>query len=399
MNSNTLFLYTQNFPFGRGEVFIENELKIISKYFDKITIITTATGEQTKNLPDNIQVRSLRAKERITFFRFLCIICSSVFLRELLNIKKTRGNFLYYLHYYNEALRRAEFIKEECPDDTVIHYSFWTDEWALALALLKRRNVIKNFSSKVHGYDLFEERYHEGKIPFRRFLISKAKTIYSVASASKAYLLAHYPEYKDKFKLYHLGVFDNGLSPLPVVHADIVAVSCSNIISIKRVDLIAKSLMNCEKKIVWYHFGDGLDEKKVKLLVSENSYKNIEAHFMGHVANSVIIDFYKKNPISFFIHLSETEGGVPVAIQEAISFGIPVIGADSGGVSEAVNERTGVLLSHNPDDGEIIQAIEVIWPDCSSDAQYRKAIRSFWYENFNAEVNYTNFALDLLSGK
>lgn len=46
-----------------------------------------------------------------------------------------------------------------------------------------------------------------------------------------------------------------------------------------------------------------------------------------------------------FIHLTETEGGVPVCISEATSFGIAVIGTDVCGVPEIVNNQTGFLIT------------------------------------------------------
>lgn len=41
--------------------------------------------------------------------------------------------------------------------------------------------------------------------------------------------------------------------------------------------------------------------------------------------------------------MSDSEG-IPVSIMEAMSFGIPVIARNVGGMSEIVNEENGLLL-------------------------------------------------------
>jgi len=43
---------------------------------------------------------------------------------------------------------------------------------------------------------------------------------------------------------------------------------------------------------------------------------------------------------------------------EVMSFGIPVIGTNVGGVSELVNQENGHLLSANPAAQEIVSVIE-----------------------------------------
>jgi len=50
-----LVLITSHFPFGTGESFIEQEIKHLSRNFEKIIIIAQdATGEKTRETPDNV---------------------------------------------------------------------------------------------------------------------------------------------------------------------------------------------------------------------------------------------------------------------------------------------------------------------------------------------------------
>lgn len=58
MNNRKLIFLTINYPFGRGEEFVKNELDILSKYFDKILIIPIlANYKNTKRkLPQNCEL-------------------------------------------------------------------------------------------------------------------------------------------------------------------------------------------------------------------------------------------------------------------------------------------------------------------------------------------------------
>ena len=64
---------------------------------------------------------------------------------------------------------------------------------------------------------------------------------------------------------------------------------------------------------------------------------------MGYVSNTSLMEFYRKNHVDLFINVSETEG-IPVSIMEAMSFGIPCIATNVGGVNEIVNNTNGFLV-------------------------------------------------------
>jgi glycosyltransferase involved in cell wall biosynthesis len=78
---------------------------------------------------------------------------------------------------------------------------------------------------------------------------------------------------------------------------------------------------------------------------------------------------------------------------EAMSFGIPAIATNVGGVSEIVqDEKNGFLLEKDFTDTQLAERIR----RCSEMPNevyqtYRKAARDYWEENFNAEKNYSDF--------
>jgi len=69
-----------------------------------------------------------------------------------------------------------------------------------------------------------------------------------------------------------------------------------------------------------------------------------------------VLDFYTRNEVSFFINLSSSEG-MPFAMMEAMSFGVPVIATAVGGVPEAVGKGGGVLVPVDASADAIAQTI------------------------------------------
>ena len=77
---------------------------------------------------------------------------------------------------------------------------------------------------------------------------------------------------------------------------------------------------------------------------------------MGNKTNEEIHKYYVSNCIDMTINLSTTEG-VPVALLEALAYGVPIIAADVGGNCEIVDENTGILLDKDPTQESIKESI------------------------------------------
>ena len=125
-------------------------------------------------------------------------------------------------------------------------------------------------------------------------------------------------------------------------YKEILLVSCSELVPVKRVHLIIDILRHIETPLRWVHFGDGRLMPELKTRVKELP-DNINYELRGYVPNQGVLEFYQKNEVDLFVNVSESEG-IPVSIMEAISFGIPILATDVGGVHEIVTDKTGVLV-------------------------------------------------------
>jgi glycosyltransferase involved in cell wall biosynthesis len=159
------------------------------------------------------------------------------------------------------------------------------------------------------------------------------------------------------------------------------------------IKLIGQLKLNIE----WLHFGSGNMEQGF-LLETNNLPSNIKFTFAGHVNNSDLLDYYKRNPVDLFVNVSEFEG-IPVTLMEAISFGIPIVGCRVGGVAEIVNDSTGLLLDKDFDITEVANKIDQFLQFKARTKETREKVKQFWALNFDAEVNANIFVNEILNLK
>ena len=117
-------------------------------------------------------------------------------------------------------------------------------------------------------------------------------------------------------------------------------------------------------------------------------------NLFGWIDNVEVLNHYKKNPVDLFISVSASEGR-PVSMQEAQSCGIPILATAVGGVPEIVSKEVGMLLSQNPTPMEIVEGILFFINNPDKDLTMREESVENWKLNFNAEINFENFAKEL----
>jgi glycosyltransferase involved in cell wall biosynthesis len=398
-SKQTIFIFTNEYPYGTRESFIENELKLLAECFQTIYLLPLKATGQARAIPlGNVKVVSLFTDEYVNKWKLLLNNFFSFFQILLYEAFSTRHP-LKFLKHFSEFksillinIYRASVLKkfiQHTNNQDALFYSFWTDNWATTLSILKKKNFL-NFVSRVHGYDLYEERWPDSIIPFRSFQIQSVSKIFAVSRDGLLYLQQHYPSYKNKFYLNHLSVFDNGINPFKEA-AVFTIVSCSHLIPLKRVHLLAEALCKINFQMKWVHFGDGEEMELVRSIVKRMP-AHIIAELKGNTPNEEIIRFYQQQTVNLFIHLSETEGGVPIVLQDAASFGIPLIGTRVGGIVEIVNEQTGILIDKMVNIEKLAELITEEFRFSSRNAlDFRASVRNFWQNSFDAKKNVEEF--------
>ena len=409
-----LYLITDGFPFGKGEKpFILPELPYLLKEY-KVTIISPAPVEVAQ---DTRYVTKLDERIQLVHIPPPILKLSNSTINYFVQnpIFKEEANFIVgegqlVQERINDALSaliNAEIFFQQVFNSHAVNfnepcliYTFWNHFRTLAFCLHKNEYPNMKIVTRAHRYDLYNESQFHSRQPFKSFMNKLVDGIFFVAEKGLDYYSKTFTRNLQLEKLHYspLGISQTETIPLQNRLNRFHLVSCSNVIPLKRVELIAKALAVCDThcKIHWTHFGDGESMPEVKRL-AENLLKprgNITYWFKGHCSNEEVIRYYSFMHCSCFITTSSSEGS-PVSIQEALSFGIPIIGTNVGGINEEI-DGNGILLSANPSAEEVANAIMRIYG--MSDKQvkkYRKRSRKIWEEKYNIEKNARRF-LDIL---
>lgn len=407
----TLILLCDSYPLSYGELFIDDEMKIIHQNFDKIFVLKPK--EETKNLyrfiPDNLEViqynPEISTKDKFTS---ITKILSKFFISELfyalfrLKVNPIHIVLKLMLMDIARSIIIIREIKKLIDDKNLIlsdslFYSYWHDYRALALARLSKRNKSFKTIARAHGWDVFAERHKYPYLPFKSFIISNLCSTYSISNTGKMEFEKKYRfSNKSKIKVSKLGK-DNDRKPnLEIDNNTFLLVSCSELLPVKRIHLIIELISSLDNEnIRWIHYGEGYLRYELEEYAN-NILQNIDYEIRSWISNNELLDFYNKNNIDLFLNLSESEG-IPVSIMEALSAGIPVLATDVGGTKEAVNNNHGFLIEKEFNMTEISEKIKN-YLNSSDEIKllYKKNAYKYWQCHYQASKNYNDFYNDII---
>ena len=403
-----LFYLTDGYPYGLGEKpFVGPEIAFLSSFFD-ITVVSVADRkaradrEHESTLPDGVRLLHCEYRRRprtiLEMFRFPF---TSIGRSERSRIRATgqmrfRRSLLSAYYYglcqsMRAQLRRLGIFEDA---DGALYYSFWFGRTFAALALEKAAEHPRmRIVGRTNGYELYEERGPFGWQCLQRFKAEQATRIISPNEHARTYLIDHYLSDMPDERLERLAPVnalgcagpDHSVAPrAPRRDGEpFVLVSCSNLIPLKRVDLIAEALEGLrDLDIRWIHFGTGSEQASLESYARDHG---LPADFRGWTRNEDVLRHYAEEPAHAFITATSTEGGSPVSIQEAMAYGLPIIGTAVGGIPDQI-QGNGVLLDANPSVEEIRDAIRSIYH--ASDERYAAmSQRSYelWQERFDVK--------------
>ena len=405
----SIVLLTKVFPFATGEEFLEEEIVFLASAFSNIFIIATAVpkgAKQTRSLPHNVKcyVINETANKYLKCAKYVARGSRYIFdsdARSEFKGKAAKGKLgVIYISgrshiLANKILHIPEIAKKLEETDTIL-YSYWFADLPYVSVLLKKITNNNNLRivSRAHGYDLYEYRNASGYIPFRKIVMHNIDKVFPCSCDGQQYLRDQFPDSTEKIEVSYLGTKDCGMAE-NMGNESFHFVTCSAIIPLKRLDLLAKALKLCEED--GYHFrwtciGDGPLLGNLQEYVRTN-LKQGTVTFTGRLKHLDVLDYLKTNSINFFVNVSETEG-LPVSIMEAVSFGIPALATDVGGTKEIVIPGiTGILLTKDISQRELADKII----ESSNMTLDRKNVRAYWQEHFNSNKNYKMFCEKLIS--
>lgn len=395
-----VYIFTENFPYGYGEYsFISEELvQFVKKGYD-VTIVSEGAGELVcEEFLGKNNIKYIRYKKtkvgalgvlRTIFNRLLWIDIYHVFLLKQEILKRSIRAF----NLLKDALAYMVWVENAIDfEEDALYYTYWYYDMALALCMIKNKGNKFKFITRTHGYDLRHEEAYGNRQPYKWFMDGLLDKIYFISEEGHQYYLKNYNVVdNDRYEVAYLGA--------PVARKSIKdycrnvnqyhILTCSSICHWKRLNYLIDALAIADDyQIKWTHIGNGCDESQIKKYASDklDNKNNINYEFLGFLEREKIFDYYSTVGADCFINISISEG-VPVAIMEAMAYGMPIIATNVGGNFETV-EDNGILLSPDPTPEETLAAIVKI---CSASGEEYARLSGnslrLWDKKFNVVKN------------
>lgn len=391
-----IVIFTDRFPFGKSESFFENELAYLANQYEQVILfpLDSANSNISRKTPENVKVINP------VFFNFKSkkelirkgICNTSPILPFIIEFFKSNcwksGNKTWNLFSYclvSRTLLKTLKKEQQRFETSSVLYFYWGLRWSQVLPLLPKNPEMK-ILVRFHGSDLYEHTNHN-YIPFREKQLRRTDWNVFISEMGRKYLIDRYPFIATKSSVERIGTKDFGLNPY-LKTTEIHLVSCSNMVALKRLHLIAQSLAFLGVPVKWTHLGDGPLFNEIKN-ITESLPPHIHVDLAGAKSHSDLMMFYKSKPIDLFLNVSSSEG-VPVSVMEALSFGIPVIATDVGGTQEIVDNTVGSLVNANITPDALANEIK----KCVNNTDYmdfRRKARTRWAEMSNEEILIPNF--------
>ena len=393
----SLIFMTYQYPYLPGEYFIESEIAHLAKTFSRVYVfpyrcLWWKSSQPPRSMPEGVELWDpAKIPASVIASCYLRAVLQAPFLVRL-QLRSWPGHPDLPKIKYLKALRMAfktlvtRFALEWFgnKDKAVFKrmgYAYWRDTGASALALSCQAMDLGKLVVRAHRTDIYQHQIW----PDESTIHNLADMIYPVSEDGAKYLVEHKGLPGSKVEVARLGVNIPQDCSKPSVDGVLRIVSCSNVIPVKRVDLIAQVVANLPGKVEWTHIGDGPDLANVKLQ-TRGFYDGKAFVAKGRLSNQKVYEYYQSHPADIFINLSESEG-VPVSIMEAMALGIPCVATNVGGTAEIVNDENGAVVSVDADVAEICSAVERVMNNLEARAKARKQAEV----RCSAERNYHQF--------
>ncbi len=398
-------LFTESYPFGgyTEPNFVGPEIAALAAEFDRVIIAPVLVrGPMAGGLPANVTVDTSLTRRpgavdkaaslaRPSLYRHLA--CDYAYIHTVAQLRSAVAFSAYTVHYRTKIRRLIS--KYGLDLRTTLFYTFWFEYQAAALAGISGARFI----TRAHGHDIYDSESPFLSHSWREHTLSRALACYPASDSGTAYIRADYPAHAGKVATRHLGsVAPDGVNP-PALPDD----SDVTLLSVARVELEKGVLrqLGCvkhwarlypQRRVRWIHVGDGSEMESLRRQAAEDVPANLDVELCGALPNSGVRAILGGRHVDFVVMMSRSEGGRPIALCEALSYGVPVIASGVGGVPEIIDAEVGALLSPAPVPEEFVSAADAAMPRRQA---MRAAALERWRRDLDAEPLRRAFAREI----
>ena len=261
-----------------------------------------------------------------------------------------RGAITYTFFAYFKLLRLFRSNQYD-----IIHYFFSLPTAFLSILPgkhIKLPYIVSLRGSDVPGYDIYNKKLellHKIYLPITKHIWKKAKAVVAVTASLKRTALQTNPH--QSIDIIPNGIDTNIFSTAAINKDDndsFRLITVSRLIKRKGIQFVLKALSeihiskssNSDNSITLSIIGEGNYENELKNMCRELGLSNIVT-FLGFCPRNNIPSYFWQSDAFILLSLAEAFGNV---IAEAMACGLPIIGANQGGIPDLVGEDNGILV-------------------------------------------------------
>lgn len=346
LQNTRVCIITSTFPFGTGESFFEAELdELISSGIEVFLYPMRPRGRLRDNaLKPGVHV--LKHGIGFSFFHFTSLIFELT--ASEISLKWASKNKIRFRQILRESMAgsQANQLRRYLSIHNINHVHAYWGAGATSLAKQTTKNLASDYSFTVHSWELNEGLNLNTKSLSAkevRFISRRGLEVFKQIVNFEIKNAVHIP----------LGVKTPLENPYKLVK-DItpLKIACiANLVEIKGHRFLIEAtrlLLNEGLPIELHLIGVGSKSTELGHLVAARQL-NDYIFFDGFIYHDELFRLYRENEFSLVvlpsvIDSTGQEEGIPVALMEAMAYGIPVISTSTGAISELVSPSCGFLI-------------------------------------------------------
>jgi len=325
----------------------------------------------------------------ITLFVFLYHLFMNPKIWEIIIFLFRYSRNVYVLIKNLVVLPKAVYLSDIIKREKVKHiHAHWGSTTATMACVISKLSGIP-WSFTLHRWDIRENNMLKEKA-------ESAKFVRCISDNGKCELLKIVGvRFQNKIRIIHTGV----KIPTEIIKSKkdkkiIKIIMPANFIEVKGHRYLIEAcsmlvLQNIDNfRCIFY--GKGPGKKKLKEIIMKKKLNNY-IKVLNFLPHNELIEMYKNSEVDMVVlpSISNLKGeheGIPVALMEAMSYSIPVISTNTGGIPELISKNIGIMVNEK-DPIQLADAIKKLLKDEKLRMKIGKDGYKKVYKEYNIKKN------------